>query len=60
LSWAAAADWWRGEKLWNANCCCLFWVVIDFFFYVVKVGMQLLLGGGLCMCNEYYSWHLII
>lgn len=21
--------------------------------------MQLLLGG-LCMCNEYYSWHLII
>ena len=39
---------------------CMFDLIFFFLIYVVKVGMQLLLGGVVCMCDEYYSRHLII
>ena len=39
---------------------CVFDLIFFFLIYVVKVGMQLLLGVVVCMCDEYYSRHLII
>jgi hypothetical protein len=59
----------RGQQigeLWNANCFIFLGCVFDLIFFFFNLRCQsgnatVTWGGGVvCMCDEYYSRHLII